>query len=77
MGPQSELGVSCSIPSEISNREKIIKCVNSTFSFRYYLGTPEMAPAQIHLYSVSSEPPDVGSPLPLPTCITCPVFNNS
>ncbi|KAL0277472.1 UNVERIFIED_CONTAM: hypothetical protein PYX00_004738 [Menopon gallinae] len=50
---------------------------DQNLSIVYYLGTPEMSPGQIHLYSVSSEPPNVGSPLPLPVCITCPTLNET
>ncbi|KAL1455165.1 hypothetical protein WDU94_009277 [Cyamophila willieti] len=37
----------------------------------YYLGTPAGYPAQSHLYSVSTELPQAGTPLPTPLCLTC------
>ncbi|KAK6630046.1 hypothetical protein RUM44_005444 [Polyplax serrata] len=43
----------------------------------YYLGTPEFYPSQTHLYRVSSNPPLLGSPLPLPVCLTCSYANDT
>lgn len=40
-------------------------------SNRYFIGTPENAPGQQHLYRVSSLPPKFGVALTNPQCLTC------
>lgn len=42
-----------------------------TLLHRYYIGIPANRPAQRHLYSVSSNLPQVGSALNNPICLTC------
>lgn len=41
---------------------------------RYFIGIPANRPAQRHLYSVSSNLPQIGTPLDKPQCLTCSVL---
>lgn len=56
-----------------SSKTIIFNCPLPHFSFifRYYLGTPEHAPGQQHLYRVSAVPPSIGVSLNRPQCMTC------